>query len=144
MPLASRCRLVPRVAMILKPIASSWRTGATMRSLSASLTETNTVPSHRQDLTGAELALAEGHGEVAVDAHDLAGRAHLRPEHRVDAGEAREREHRLLDRDVVELGASSELEVGEALAGHDLGGDRGDGLADHLGDERHGAARRAG
>ena len=33
-----------------------------------------------------------------------------------------------------------EAEGGERLAGHDLGGDAGDRLADHLGDERHRAA----
>ena len=51
----------------------------------------------------AELALGEGDGVVPVDAHDLAGRAHLRPEHGIDAGEAGEGEHRLLHRDMVEM-----------------------------------------
>ncbi len=32
-----------------------------------------------------------------------------------------------------------EAEGGELLAGHDAGGDLGDGHADHLGDEGHGA-----
>ena len=32
----------------------------------------------RQDDAGAELRLGEGPGEVVVDAHDLAGRFHLR------------------------------------------------------------------
>ena len=49
---------------------------------------------------GADLALAERGGEGGRDAHDLAGRAHLRAEDGVDARELREREHRLLDRDV--------------------------------------------
>ena len=93
-----------------------------MRSLSESFTEMNTVPLHGQHLAGAELALDEGHGEVAVDAHHLAGRAHLRPEDRIDAGEARERKHRLLDGDVVER-RRLQAEGGERLAGHHLGGD---------------------
>src|SRR5690606_29927987 len=50
-----------------------------------------------------ELAFPERHREVAVDAHDLAGRAHFGTEDRIDAGEPREREHRFLDRDVIEL-----------------------------------------
>ena len=75
--------------------------GATIAALSRSLTETKTVPVQRQADAGAELRLGEGAAEIAVDAHDLAGRFHLRPEDDVDAGEAGEREHRLLDRDVV-------------------------------------------
>ena len=74
-----------------------------MRSLSASAPRRRPFPT-RQRLAGAELALGEGHREVAVEAHHLAGRAHLRPEHGVDAGEAGERKHRLLDADVAELG----------------------------------------
>ena len=44
MPWVSRWRLVPRVAMMRKPISASWRIGATTFSLSESFTETNTVP----------------------------------------------------------------------------------------------------
>ena len=54
----------------------------------------------RQDRAGAELGLGEGDAEVAVDAHHLAGRLHLRTEQRVDAGELGEREDRFLDGDV--------------------------------------------
>src|SRR5207249_2925234 len=46
------------------------------------------------------LALGEGHAEGAVDAHHLAGGAHLRAEERVDA-EAVERQRRLLHRHVA-------------------------------------------
>ena len=48
------------------------------------------------------LALGEGEAEGDVDAHDLAGRAHLGAEQRVDPGEAVEGQHRLLDAHVVE------------------------------------------
>jgi hypothetical protein len=56
---------------------------------------------------GAELALGEGHVEGAVEADDLAGRAHLRAQHRVDAGEAGEGEHRFLDADMIERSSAS-------------------------------------
>ena len=68
--------------------------------------------------------------------HHLAGRAHFRPEHGVDAGEAGEGKHRFLDPDMIEL-LELEIERSELFARHDAGGDRGDRLADHLGDERH-------
>ncbi len=47
------------------------------------------------------LRLGERGREVARDPHHLAGRAHLRAEHRVGALEAVERQHRLLHRDVL-------------------------------------------
>ena len=50
----------------------------------------------------------------AVDAHDLAGRAHLGPEHRVDVGEAVERQHRLLHRDVAAVGRRAQQPFGRA------------------------------
>ena len=52
----------------------------------------------RQAGAAADLALGEGDLERGVDAHHLAGRFHLRPEHGVDAREAGEGEHRLLHR----------------------------------------------
>ena len=42
--------------------------------------------------------------KIAIEPHDFAGRFHLRAENGVDAGKAREREHRFLDPDMVELG----------------------------------------
>ena len=84
--------------MILKPSPASSLTAASTRGLSASFTETKTVPSLRQARTAAELAFDEGDVVLAVDPHHLAGRFHLRPEHGVDAGEAREGEHGFLDR----------------------------------------------
>ena len=58
------------------------------------------------------------------------------PKHRIDAGEAGEREHRFLDPDMIEL-VEREIERGERFAGHHPACDLGDRLADHLGDERH-------
>ena len=54
-----------------------------------------------QPVAGRQLALDEGQADGEVDAHDLARRAHLGPEHGVGLGEAAERQHRLLDGDVV-------------------------------------------
>src|SRR5262249_32228413 len=107
--------------MMLKPSVARSLAASTMRGLSLSLTETNTVPSAGQPRAAADLALGEGGGKRVVEPHDLAGRAHLRPQHRVDAGEAGEREHRLLDGDMVEP-RGFQLETGEALAGHHAGG----------------------
>ena len=89
--------------MTRKPISASSRIGATIRSLSLSLHRDEHRAWRSATWPDAELALAEGHGEVAVDAHDLAGRAHLGTEDGIDAGEAREREHGLLHGDMVEL-----------------------------------------
>ena len=87
---------------------------------------------------GAELALGEGHVVGLVEAHDLAGRAHLGAQENVDAGEAVEGKNRFLYSDMREL-LRFQLEAGEGLARHHPGGDLGDRLADHLGDEGHGA-----
>ena len=61
----------------------------------------NAVPLGGQRRAGRRLGLGERGREVARDAHDLAGRAHLGAEDRVGALEAVERQHRLLDADVV-------------------------------------------
>src|SRR5947209_11741114 len=53
----------------------------------------------------AELALGESDIERAIEAHDLAGRAHFRPEHSVDAGKPREGKDGFLDPDMVVHGA---------------------------------------
>ena len=91
---------MPRVATSAKPIATSWRHGSTSAALSRSRTETKTLPVERQVGAAAELRLGEGAAEIGVEPHHLAGRFHLRPEDQIDAGEAGEREHRLLDRDM--------------------------------------------
>ncbi len=95
---------MPRVAMTSKPIVRSCCAGSKcQRSLSASLTEMKTVPAKRQLEAGADLALGEGAAEILVEPHHLAGRAHLGAQNGVDAGEAREGQHCLLDRDVLVL-----------------------------------------
>ena len=73
----------------------------------------------REPHTRGALGLAEGGRKVIGDPHHLAGALHLRPEHRVDAREARERHHRLLDAHLLG-GWLRELLVGEALAEHQL------------------------
>ena len=90
----------------------------------------------RHARAAAELALGERDLERAVDAHDLAGRTHLRTKHGVDAGEAREREDGFLHADVVEL-LFLQLEIGELFARHDARGNLRDRRADHLRHERH-------
>ena len=90
----------------------------------------------RQGGAAADLALGEGDVEGAVEAHDLAGRLHLRAEHRVDAREPGEREHGLLHADMLEL-RRLQVEARERFARHDPRRDLGDGKPDHLGDERH-------
>src|ERR1700722_4168298 len=55
----------------------------------------------RQPRAAAELAFDEGDVVVPRDAHDLAGRFHLRAEHGIDRRpKPREREYRLLDADM--------------------------------------------
>ena len=70
-----------------------------------------TVPLCRQDRARRDLRLGERGAERRVDAHDLAGRLHLRAEQRVDAGELGEREHRLLHRDVSWYDLCREAEI---------------------------------
>ena len=89
---------VPAVAAIEKPSSANRRAATRPASLSRSASDRKTVPLLRQRVARAGLALGERHAERAVDAHHLAGRAHLRPEHRVDVGEAVERQHRFLHR----------------------------------------------
>ena len=98
---ASRCAAVPAVATIANPSSTKRRAATTPAALSRSASDRNTVPVARQPVARGDLALGERQAERAVDAHDLAGRAHLGAEHGVDVGEAVERQHRLLHRDVA-------------------------------------------
>src|SRR3546814_9411780 len=80
--------------------------------------------------------------EIAVDAHDLAGRAHLRPKHRIDAGETGEGKNRFLYGDMAKV-AVIDLKVPEGrerLSGHHARRDLGDRAAGRLCDEGHGPA----
>src|SRR3546814_4718248 len=64
--------------------------------------------------------LGERRREIAVDAHDLAGRAHLQPKHRIDAGETGEGKNRFLYGDMAKV-AVIDLKVPEGrerLSGH--------------------------
>ena len=70
--------------------------------------DTNTVPARRQARRpSATIAFASAMPAVGVDPHDLAGRLHLGPEHRVDAREPTERQHGRLHARVRE-GAGSD------------------------------------
>ena len=99
----------------------------------------------RQRVARAGLALGERHAERAVDAHDLAGRAHLGPEDRVDVGEAVERQHRLLHRDVAAFGRRAQQTFGAQLverrADHHPRRDLRERNAGRLAHERHRATR---
>ena len=93
-------RPCPEVATRSRPDAARRAARATARGLSASRAEMKAAPGAGQGLARAALRLGERLGEAAAEAHHLAGRAHLGTEHRVGAGEPREREHRLLHRDL--------------------------------------------
>ena len=77
-----RCRPSPRGA---KPSSTKRRAAASPRSLSRSASEKNTVPLAGSAVPGCGLALGERQAERAVDAHHLAGGAHLGAEDGVDA-----------------------------------------------------------
>jgi len=89
--------------------------------------------------------LLERGAEVGIDAHDLAGRFHLRAERGVDVDQLDGREHRRLHcherarRDE----ARRPSQLGERSATHDARGQLDHGDAGHLAQERDGAAKRA-
>ncbi len=127
-----------------------------MARLSRLATETNATPFDRQAAVGGELGLGERRAERRVDAHHLAGGAHLGAEHVVDTAsldgaEPLEREHGLLDRDrpvdrqlaAVAGGGQQALgpQVGDARAEHHPRGRLCQWHAGGLGDERNRARR---
>ena len=85
----------------------------------------------------AQLALGKGMTKARCMAHDLAGGAHLRPQHRVDAGELLPGQHRLLDKEAVQFRLLGEVELGQRCARHDLGRKLGQGHARRLADKGH-------
>ena len=80
---------------------ATWQAAA----LSSSATLMNARPRSGSAKPARGQRLAERERHAHGDAHHLAGRAHLRPEDRVDARELGERKHALLDRDVFRQGA---------------------------------------
>ena len=92
---------MPRVATIRKPRSCSSRRDPGRRRLVAVGDGDEHGAGGRQLRAGGGLRLRERGREVARDPHHLAGRAHLGPEQRVGAGEAVERQHRLLDAHVA-------------------------------------------
>ena len=70
----------------------------------------------RQPLPDRQLRLRERDAEVVDAAHHLAGRLHLGPENRVDAGEPHEREHRALHEHAGDLEVLGQPELARASA----------------------------
>ena len=130
---------MPLVAMIRKPSSSSRRDRLDDLRLVAVADRNEHRAAGRHRAAGAELALGEGDGVVAVEAHGLAGRAHLGAEQRVDAGEAGEREHRLLDRDVVVARSRFRSKPASGSPAMTSAPILANGVPIGLGDERHGA-----
>ncbi|AEM40103.1 hypothetical protein KVU_0264 [Ketogulonicigenium vulgare WSH-001] len=107
------------------------------------------------------LRLQESTGKATVPTHDFAGRAHFRPQQRVDTGEAGKGQHRLFHRIPrhVRIGQRQRVGIGQRavvigclrigrtqreviqrLARHQTGRDRGNRAIRRLGHKRHGAA----
>ena len=128
---------VPRVATIAKPRSCSCAAMPTAPALSESVTVRNTVPLRGSRAPAAACAFANAAGKSCGHAHHLAGRAHLRPEQRVRAGEAVERHHRLLDRDVVAERVGGQVERRQLLPQHHPARHLGQRDPGRLGDERH-------
>ncbi len=72
------------------------------------------MPSNGSERPAARSAFAKARRQVGRARHHLAGRAHLRAEHRIGAGEASERQHRRLDADLPRrpFGRQREVELG--------------------------------
>src|SRR5204863_138121 len=90
------------------------------KSLSSSLAPHGHIdgPLRRERVACREHGLIVGPSEGSVDPHHLSGALHLRPEDRVDTGEALEWEHGRLHRDVVRPRLSHEGQVAERSAEH--------------------------
>ena len=87
-----------------------------------------------------KLALGKGRGEIGINAHHFAGGLHFGAEHRINTGEAREREHGFLHGDMIADIARGQIEAGKLFTRHHPRGDLGHRDAGRLGGERHGAA----
>ena len=103
----------------------------------------NAVPALGSGTPAAACALANAVGKsrampITSPVERISG-----PSTRVGALEAVERQHGLLDRDVLAvadpLAPCGQAEVGDPLAEHDPAGELRERHADRLGDERHGA-----
>ncbi len=94
-----------------------------------------------QTHAGGELRLDECLGERFADAHHFAGRLHLRPEDRVDAGKLDERKHRFLDRKVRRHDFARYALARQRLPDHAARGDLGQRPAGRLRHVGHGARR---
>ena len=116
-PMRAIASAVPRVATIRKPLSCRICAIRERAGLVGVGDGDEGRAAARQRHAGGGLRLGERGREVARDAHHLAGRAHLRAEQRVGALEAVERQHRLLDRDVIAeaepFALARQLELGD-------------------------------
>ena len=94
-------------------------------------------PLHRQHHLGGFLGLEKRPSIGVRQAEDLAGGTHFRSQHGIDLREHVEREHRFLNPVMGDM-LVRKLQVGEAFAQHDLGGQAGHGHIAHLGHDRYG------
>ena len=140
---------VPRVARISKPSARSRRAMRHAAGLSSSFTLMNAPRRALASAAGspssmplASMRLAERARERLGDAHDLAGRAHLRAEDGVGARELREREDALLHaRRAAATATSSTPSSSSVLPAMTMRRDLRERPPGRLRDERHRAAR---
>ena len=115
---------------------------STAAGLSASRTERKAVPSVGSGRPAARSAFAKRRREIGGARHHLAGRAHLGAEHRVGAGEARERQHRGLHAETCfGVGLGREVELGERRARGEPAGGLDEVDAGRLAREGHGPRR---
>ena len=94
-------------------------------------------PAGGQWPAGGPLRLRERGREVGRRRHHLTGRAHLGAEHRIAAGEAREREHGRLHAHLCRRPLGRKRQVGEPLAGREPAGGGDEVDPDCLARERH-------
>ncbi len=127
-----------------KPSWTNRRATFTPAALSRSASEKKIVPRDGKLVPGGGLALGEGQTEGGVDAHHFSGRAHLRAEQGVGAGEPGKRKDRFFDAHVPTAhGRAKEAFLSELLegrAGHDPGSHLGQRNARRFRDEGDGAA----
>ena len=95
----------------------------------------------RQALARRQLGFQKRPPEILIDPHHLAGRAHLRTQDDIHAGEAGEREHGFFHRQVGDRHFLGEALLAQADPDQRLGGELRQRHADGFGNERHGARR---
>ena len=138
-PAAVSTAAVPPVASSRKPSAASASATGTIAVLVGVAHGEERGPGGRERPAGGALRLRERGRQVGGARHHLAGGAHLRPEHGVGAGEARERQHGRLDAHELGPALLGQLELVQARAGGEPDGRVDEVDAGRLARERHGA-----